>query len=138
MSHIRCVAIQVSVSPSLMSTSRLTGGPREGLDQGCQLRDTHMRCQMLIQGCLTPGCQSLSGPNSRWHGRRSRLRQSSGLRQQQHMCPGHTGFFFFDSWFYSVFLLLHVYLKLSMLCMQSYIIFVLFFLFFLPALLKHN
>ena len=41
MSHIRCVAIQVSVSPSLMSTSRLTGGPREGLVQGCKLKDMH-------------------------------------------------------------------------------------------------
>ena len=39
-------------------------------------------------------------------------------------------FFFFDRWFYSVFLLMHVYLKFSMLCMQSYITFVLFFLFF--------
>lgn len=130
MSYIRCVAIQVSVFPSLMSTSRLTGGPREGLVQGCKLKDMHMRCQTLIHGCLTPGCWSLPSPNSRWHGQRSRLRQSSGLRKQQRNVPWAYWIFFFNRWFYSVFLLLYVYLKFTMLCMQSCITFVLFFLFF--------
>ena len=37
-SHLICAAIQVSVSPSLISTPRLAGGPREGLVQGCKLQ----------------------------------------------------------------------------------------------------
>ena len=44
--------------------------------------------------------------------------------------PWAYGIFFFNRWFHSVFLLLHVYLKFTMLCMQSCITFVLFFLFF--------